>query len=95
MRDVYIHKGDAFVIVYAINSKSSFDDIRPIIDQINTIKDSDPAPTIIVGNKSDLDDQREISEDMGQKLAKSSDCSFIESSAKLDLNVNEVRVLDS
>ncbi|CAF1103296.1 unnamed protein product [Brachionus calyciflorus] len=90
MRDVYIKSGDAFVIVYSINSISTFNDIQPIIDQITTIKDSDPAPLIIVGNKCDLDDDREVTEDLGQLLAKNSHCSFIEASAKLDLNVNEI-----
>lgn len=91
MRDVYIKSGDAFVIVYSINSTSTFNDISSIIEQINTIKDSDPAPIIIVGNKSDLDDEREVDEELGQTLAKSTHSSFIEASAKLNSNVNEVK----
>ncbi|RNA23560.1 ras 3 [Brachionus plicatilis] len=90
MRDVYIKSGDAFVIVYSINSTSTFNDISSIIEQINSIKDSDPAPIIIVGNKSDLDDEREVDEELGQTLAKSTHSSFIEASAKLNSNVNEI-----
>lgn len=91
MRDVYIKSGDAFVIVYSINSISTFNDIASIIEQINTIKDTDPAPIIIVGNKSDLDDEREVDEEIGQSLAKNTHSSFIEASAKLNSNVNEVK----
>ncbi|CAF0786645.1 unnamed protein product [Brachionus calyciflorus] len=90
LRDVYINSGDAFVVVYSIDSISSFNDIQSIIDQICTIKESDPSPLIIVGNKCDLDEDREISEEMGEMLANSSRCSFIETSAKLDLNIKEI-----
>lgn len=90
MRDVYISSGDAFVIVYSINSISTFNDIASIIEQINIIKNSNPAPIIIVGNKNDLDDEREVEEELGQGLAKSTRSSFIEASAKLNSNVNEV-----
>lgn len=90
MRDVYISSGDAFVIVYSINSVSTFNDIASIIEQINIVKNTNPAPIIIVGNKNDLDDEREVDEELGQGLAKSTHSSFIEASAKLNSNVNEV-----
>jgi GTPase SAR1 family protein len=46
-------------------------------------------PMIIVGNKSDLADQREVSEAEGEEFAKANSALFIETSAKLQVNVNE------
>ena len=42
---------------------------------------------MVVGNKIDLPDQREVSTEEGQKLASELDVEFIETSAKAGINV--------
>ncbi len=43
-----------------------------------------------MGNKSDLEEDRQISREQGEKLAKRyKNCAFIETSAKLQTNVKE------
>lgn len=54
MRDVYMKTGEAFALVYSINSMTTFNDVQEIIEQINRIKDPNTTPIIIVGNKCDL-----------------------------------------
>jgi len=46
---------------------------------------------ILVGNKSDLEDERVVGREVGQALARKWKCSFLETSAKDRANVNEVR----
>uniref|UniRef100_A0A0N5AS84 GTP-binding nuclear protein n=1 Tax=Syphacia muris TaxID=451379 RepID=A0A0N5AS84_9BILA len=48
-------------------------------------------PIVIVGNKCDLTSERVVSREDGFNMAKQYDCSFVESSAKANYNVNEVR----
>ena len=43
-----------------------------------------------MGNKSDLEDERVVGKQVGQDLARRWKCSFLETSAKNELNVNEV-----
>lgn len=45
------------------------------------------SPVILIGTKSDLGSQREVSLKEGRTLAKSLNCWFIETSAKYDLDV--------
>lgn len=45
---------------------------------------------ILVGNKVDLEDQREITIEQGQSMASECSCSFIESSAKTAINIEQI-----
>lgn len=47
-------------------------------------------PMILVGNKCDLEDERVVGKDQGQGLAQQWSSSFLETSAKAKINVNEV-----
>ncbi|KAI8770706.1 ras-related protein Rap-2c-like [Biomphalaria glabrata] len=90
MRDLYIKNGQGFVIVYSITSIQTFQDIKTMKDQIQRVKGIDRIPMILVGNKSDLDSQREVSSSEGACLAQHWGCPFLETSAKSTNNVNEV-----
>jgi putative ribosome biogenesis GTPase RsgA len=46
---------------------------------------------VLVGNKSDLEDERVVGRQSGQELARRWKCTFLETSAKNQLNVNEVK----
>lgn len=49
---------------------------------------------ILVGNKCDLEDERTVGKEQGQNLAKTfGNCAFLEASAKLKINVDEVGLL--
>lgn len=90
MRDLYIKNGQGFVVVYSIASLQTFYDIRSMKDQIIRVKRRPKVPIILVGNKRDLEDQREVAFKEGLTLARQWGCPFIESSAKTTPDVNEV-----
>jgi len=89
MRDQYMRTGQGFILVYAITSRSSFDEIASFREQILRVKDKDKVPMILVGNKCDLETERQVTTGEGQDLAKSFGCPFFESSAKTRVNVEE------
>ena len=93
MRDLYMKNGQGFVLVYSISSQSTFNDLLELRDQILRIKDSLDVPMVLVGNKCDLEDERVVSKDQGQTLARQFNCTFMEASAKLKINVPEVRII--
>ena len=48
-------------------------------------------PMCLVGNKCDLEDERVVGKDQGNQLSKEfNNCTFMETSAKQKINVNEV-----
>lgn len=90
MRDLYMKNGQGFVLVYSITAQATFNDLMELHDQIVRVKDTSNVPMILVGNKCDLEDERVVSKDQGQHLAKQFNCSFMEASAKMKINVPEI-----
>lgn len=90
MRDLYIKNGQGFLIVYSITSLQTFQDIKTMKEQIIRVKGVDKIPMILVGNKCDLEHQREVPYQEGAGLAQTWSCPFMETSAKSTNNVNEV-----
>lgn len=69
MREQYMRTGEGFLLVYSITSRQSFEEIQVFQQQILRVKDRDYFPIIIVGNKCDLDGEREVStQGMAQRL---------------------------
>ncbi|KYQ94050.1 Ras GTPase [Tieghemostelium lacteum] len=89
MRDQYMRTGQGFLCVYSITTRSSFDEIGSFREQILRVKDKDRVPMIVIGNKCDLDHDRQVSISEGQDLAKSYGAPFLETSAKIRVNVEE------
>ena len=90
MRDLYMKDGQGFVLVYSIVAKSTFTDLNDIRDQIVRVKDTDDFPSILVGNKCDLEEQRVVSKGESQELASKWKCSNMEASAKTSTNIQEL-----
>ncbi|XP_014668215.1 PREDICTED: ras-related protein Rap-2c-like [Priapulus caudatus] len=91
MRDLYIKNGQGFIVVYSITNHQTFQDIKMMRDQIIRVKTVDHVPIVLVGNKSDLPHQREVTPEEGAALASYwGGCPFLEASAKSTHNVNEL-----
>jgi len=90
LQDQYIHRGEGFVVMYSVTSRASFELVTKFQQKIFMVKDEEEYfPMVIVGNKCDLDDQREVTKDEGEELAKTIGCPFFETSAKTRINVEE------
>lgn len=92
MREQYMRTGEGFLLVYSITSDQSFEEIRTFQQQILRVKDKDPTdyfPMVVVGNKCDLESEREVPRQDGEALAKQFGCPFVETSAKTRTNVDK------
>jgi len=86
----WIQSGEGFAIVYSIASRSSFERTDKIKETILQHFDTDSVPMILVGNKADLEADREVSTMEGMELAKTwGGIPFLEASAKTRKNVDE------
>lgn len=90
MRDLYIRNGQGFVIVYSVTSKQSHQDVVVLREQIIRVKGTENVPMVLVGNKADLEPDRQVPTSEGMILANEWEVPFYETSAKRCINVNEV-----
>ena len=90
MRDAYMSEGEAFALVYAVNSRDSFESLAEFADLIGRIRDCDVkgVPLVLVANKTDLpEEQWQVSEREGTAFASRIGATYVATSAKTGANV--------
>uniref|UniRef100_A0A6G1RYR0 GTP binding protein overexpressed in skeletal muscle n=1 Tax=Hypotaenidia okinawae TaxID=2861861 RepID=A0A6G1RYR0_9GRUI len=90
IRDHCMQVGDAYLIVYSITDRASFEKASELRIQLRRARQKEDIPIILVGNKSDLVRCREVSVAEGRACAVVFDCKFIETSAAVQHNVKEL-----
>ena len=84
----YFQSSDGFIVVYDISSSESFERLNYWIEEIKS-NSSELTKMILVGNKSDIQDQRQVNKEEGEEFAKKNNIKFYEVSAKVGTNVDE------
>jgi len=79
-----------YILVYNVASHGSLDGVKVIRDKILNLVGEERIPVVLVGNKTDLVGQREVTEEEGRDVARQWGCRFTESSAKQGENVDEI-----
>ena len=60
MREQYMRTGEGFILVYSITARESFEEINQFHQQILRVKDKDNFPMVLIGNKCDLEYERQV-----------------------------------
>ena len=89
MIDMWISFGDGFLLVFAINDKESFNIIKSKRERVLKGKHGINCPLLLVGNKQDLDDERQVTYLEAKNLADSWGIEYVETSAKTNFNCKE------
>ncbi|XP_055364957.1 GTP-binding protein REM 1 [Betta splendens] len=89
-QDDCLKVGSAYVIVYSVTDRSTFDSAAELRITLRRARQAENLPIILVGNKSDLVRSREVAVEEGRACAVVFDCKFIETSASLQHNVAEL-----
>ncbi|XP_065850956.1 ras-related protein RABA6a-like [Euphorbia lathyris] len=76
------------LLVYDITRRATFENVKKWLKELREFGNSDMV-VILVGNKSDLSNSRETSEEEGKKYAEMEGLCFTETSAMENLNVEE------
>lgn len=87
MRKLAVDTGDAFILVYAINDNESFEEVGRLKQLLLEHKQSD-VPIVVVGNKCDLEKQREVQKEVADTIVGIDwENRFVECSAKENINI--------
>uniref|UniRef100_A0A8C6PCW7 small monomeric GTPase n=1 Tax=Nothobranchius furzeri TaxID=105023 RepID=A0A8C6PCW7_NOTFU len=82
IRDNYFRSGEGFLLVFSITEHE---------EQILRVKaEEEKIPLLLVGNKSDLEERRQVSVDGGRAKADEWGVQYVETSAKTRANVDKV-----
>jgi GTPase SAR1 family protein len=98
MRDNYFRTGEGFLCVYAVTMPDSYEQMSSFVEQILKVTEDEDVmftsiiyfcihifpqiPVLVIGNKVDLVDKRQVTTAQGEKLAASLRCTFMETSTQ-------------
>ncbi|XP_010498208.1 PREDICTED: ras-related protein RABA6b-like isoform X2 [Camelina sativa] len=77
------------LLIYDITRRTTFENIKKWLSELRGFSNPDTVVIVLVGNKSDLRQSREVEEEEGQSLAESEGLYFLETSALENQNVEE------
>ncbi|XP_076438989.1 ras-related protein Rab-8A-like [Babylonia areolata] len=84
----YYRGAMGIMLVYDITNEKSFDNIRNWIRNIEEHASKD-VEKMVLGNKCDMNDRRQVSKERGEQLAIEHGIKFMETSAKASVNVDD------
>ncbi|KAK6747560.1 hypothetical protein RB195_000637 [Necator americanus] len=85
----YISSADAFIVVYSVGSRKSYEYALSLFSQIARMRGVNSIARMLVAAKCDSD-YREVSPQEGNTLSAQLRCSFAEASARMNINVHEI-----
>eukprot|EP00808_Paulinella_micropora_P014720 g72948.t1 len=92
MRDLYMKNSNGFLLVFSLSNKNTLDECKDLAYQLSRIHDKDikDIPCILVGNKADLVDDRQVDRKTAEAVAKElGGMPYVETSAKMKINVQD------
>ncbi|GAV04539.1 hypothetical protein RvY_14807 [Ramazzottius varieornatus] len=82
----------AYILMYNVADRTTFENIIDTLYELKQADETRDRAIILVGNKTDLVRSRMVEFDEGTSIAASYDCKFIETSAAMSQNVDELLV---
>ncbi|GMT05607.1 hypothetical protein PENTCL1PPCAC_27781, partial [Pristionchus entomophagus] len=83
----YYRDATGILLVYDITDASSFENISKWLRNID-MHASENVVKMLVGNKKDMVDRRDVSKESGEQVAASHNIRFLETSAKANINID-------
>lgn len=74
--------GQGFLLVFSITSQSSLSELSGLREEILRIKDREEVPIVIIGNKADLEDQRQVPRGKAYAISQQWGAPYYEASAR-------------
>jgi Ras-related protein Rab-1A len=83
----YYRGADGIIMVYDVTSQESFEHVEEWLSEVDRYANENTSK-LLLGNKADLVDLKQVGEDTAQKFAEKLGISFLETSAKTATNVD-------
>ena len=83
----FYKQGHGIIVAFAVNEPQSFSDVTTWLNSIREHADPNVVK-ILVGNKCDLENERRVTIEAAETLAKQNDMHYYDTSAKNDYNID-------
>jgi len=91
LRDQWVREGRAFVLVYSVINRNTFEEIPNFRERILLVNEDQKVPMVLVANKCDLSSDRKVTTEEGQQMAQDfGHIPYIECSALQGVNCDKV-----
>lgn len=90
MLESILNQAQGYLVVYSITSKSTLERAPDFVELVRRVNEGELPPSILVGNKCDLEITREVTKAEGQALADRLGMEFSEASAKNRINSDDI-----
>jgi len=84
----YYRGAHGIIVVYDVTDRNSFNDVQKWMQEIEKFAGTNVVK-LLIGNKCDVTDGRQVPPEEGEALAKKLGTNFIETSAKTSINVEK------
>ena len=84
----YYKGSHGIILIYDVTNLQTFENVKTWVNQIR----EEASPNVVIyiaGNKIDIEDERKVEKESGEKLAEEFGFPFVETSAKNGININE------
>lgn len=85
----YYRGAHGIILVYDVTSRSSFENLKEWLSEIDVYSTNEDAVKMLVGNKKDMEAERVVSTEEGKEFARSMSMLYIEASAKTEEGVQQ------
>ena len=85
----YLKKADGVILTFDITQRDSFELVGNWLDDLEKNNNKNNIGIILIGNKNDLEEQRQVKKEEGENMANNIKCEYMEVSAKTGDNINE------
>lgn len=89
MAKSYYQRAHGIILTCALDNKNSFYNLRNWLNSIKDNTQADSIQLIIIANKCDLVNEREVDREMVEKKAKELNIEYFETSAKENINLDD------
>ena len=86
----YFKNVDGVLFVFGLNDKDSFDHIKEWMEYFNEECTRKDVPKVLVGNKCDLEMDKELDKNIIKQFAEENKMQYVETSVKDNKNINEL-----
>ena len=86
----FYNNASVVLLAYDVTNEKSFNDIESWVNEVKSKNTVEAIPFVLIGTKIDLNDDRKVTKEAGEKFAKANGMKFVEVSAQTGAGITDL-----